>query len=79
MQGTMHLMQWQRHGTVTDEYSLVEYDSCKIPLRECRFMQPKTKFSWQMICNAGKVKHFMATFEYFFVNLVQVWLKAELK
>ena len=21
MQGTMHLMQWQCHGTVTDEYS----------------------------------------------------------
>ena len=42
-------------------------------------MQPKTKFSWQMICNAGKLKHFMATFEHFFVNSVQVWLKAELR
>ena len=21
MQGTIHLMQWQRHGTVPDEYS----------------------------------------------------------
>ena len=21
MQGTMHLMQWQRHSTVTDEYT----------------------------------------------------------
>ena len=51
----------------------------QVPQRECRFMQPKTKFSWQMICKAGKFKHFMVTFEYFFVNSVQVWLKTELK
>ena len=46
-------------GTVN---SLVRFLQIK-GIVDSLIMQPeKTKFSWQMICNAGKPKHFMVTF-----------------